>query len=131
MGEGFCGRIDSSNRLQSQEEYNMMSRNNNGRIYLWVGLATLALVSAVGFGASGALAGLPARVAAGLPMPAGGQQARPSSKSMAVTGAQVTTKPASPNSILYDQYNSPGANSTNSQDYEATNDAYDDQAADD
>src|SRR5437868_1270781 len=50
------------------------------------------------------------------------------------TGTGTTTKlapPVAPNVTLYDQYNNAGTNSTVSQDFEAANDAFDNQLADD
>ena len=53
-------------------------------------------------------------------------------------GAKNTTvrvhrpaKPAAPADVLYDQYDNPGTNSTSSQNFEASFDAYDDMLADD
>ena len=40
-------------------------------------------------------------------------------------------KPAAPAVVLYDQYDNPGANSTSSQNFEASFDMYDDELADD
>jgi len=89
------------------------------------------LVFAIGFSASGAFAGFPARIASGPPAPAAGQQEK-AVTSINATGstdtAKPASKPASPNSILYDQYNSPSGAAVGSQQF---GNASDDQAADD
>jgi len=99
---------------------------NSGRIYLWIGLAVVALAVAVVFGGTGAQASLPSRIAAGPPLPAG----QPGKLTVnAPMSANVdTTKPSSPNSILYDQYNNGSGAAVGSQEF---GNASDDQAADD
>ena len=47
------------------------------------------------------------------------------------TGKGVLNAPTRPDVVLYDQYDNPGTNSTNSQDFEPANDPFDDLAADD
>src|SRR4051812_38783077 len=89
------------------------------RIFLWIGLATLALALAIGSGASGALAGLPSQVVASPPMPAAGQQAK-LAKSMTTssTGSNaIVSRPAAPDSVLYDQFNNAAGSSTGSQQF--------------
>jgi len=69
-----------------------------------------------------------------LSLPAFAQLPAPSTNSPIITapdGAILPSSPESPNVILYDQYNNPGAKSYSSQNYEASNDAYDDFLADD
>ncbi len=54
------------------------------------------------------------------------------SASVSASGsAPKLAPPVAPNVVLYDQYNNPGTNATSSQDFEAANNAFDIQGADD
>jgi len=59
------------------------------------------------------------------------QSPRPQVSGPAVVLKAKPKPPAKPLDILYDQYDNPGANSTSSQNFEASLDAYDDELADD
>src|SRR5437868_4380418 len=93
-----------------------MILRNGRRIYLWIGIAALALGLAIVPGASGALASLPAQMVASPPIPGAGQQAKPvTSITSSQPGNPGTTKPAVPSSILCDQYNNASSAAVSSQ----------------
>ncbi len=96
--------------------------NRRTFVYLGLGLSMAIVAAGIGLSATHAAA----------PTPPAARAGRPGALGAAATAPQLAPRaPGAPDVVLYDQYDHPGINSTNSQRYEMDFNSYDDFGGDD